>query len=485
MKSISSLPCEIIGLILASCESFAQLRDAILTCKLFYSAWKSHTGSILWQIGQFEIVEFTDALMAVRATEIAKQAILKGDLPPSPFPLGELSGEVRKPTLDELKVLFDFRHLVECLERLAKKNSNPYWYECIESLEPEDRIKAWMVWKERLHVALYRGFLSGAALYRAYQEPLTLASTCGLRGFLAKFRRNMENGEDEHDDYGDDPFTPAEKRYLLQYPIFKFEEFQQHGHIFQPLADIFVQESKRKAKVVNTLEGANLYERYGAQQYDPAVLERSHAQALFHQLMQFVFVAHSATLENIIRNEDGSEYHLRRNEPTPKEMSGRRRTVTVIFFDVLSLEEIIMPENVEDAVETFVLARPGLERPVVDRANLPGLDYASRNLRPLLHEMKWFSGQPNCYWPDCGTPPPDFQFVRYMLSKYFRLRLKDDTWDWGNSRNHELAWCKFRISGDVFCERILADEFEGACALLESINAPLPEAYFVPGSSWP
>jgi hypothetical protein len=78
-------------------------------------------------------------------------------------------------------------------------------------------------------------------------------------------------------------------------------------------------------------------------------------------------------------------------------MAGRSRAVSVIFFGVFSLEEIIMPENVEDAVETFVLAHPDVESPVVDKANLPGLEYASRNLRLLLDAVKYFSGQPNCY----------------------------------------------------------------------------------------
>jgi hypothetical protein len=72
MKSIRSLPCEIIGLILANCESFAELLDAILTCRSFYSAWKSHTGSILWHIGQLEIIGFRDALIAVRALLILR-----------------------------------------------------------------------------------------------------------------------------------------------------------------------------------------------------------------------------------------------------------------------------------------------------------------------------------------------------------------------------------------------------------------------------
>jgi hypothetical protein len=424
----------------------------------------------------------------MRATEIAKEAILKGHLPPSPFPLSQLSGEVRKPTLDELKILFDFEHLVECLERLAKKHSNPYWFDCIESLEPEHRIKAWMVWKERFHVAMYRLFLSGVALYRAYREPLTLASTRGLPDFLDQYRRTTDAEDYEEQDNGDkDFFTSAEKCYLLQYPVFRFEEFQQHGDIFQPLADIFVHEGKRKARVENTLTGASLYERYGASQYDPDILERSHSQALFHQVMQFMSVAHSPMLANTMRNQDGSEYHNRDNEPTPKEMSERRRTVTVIFFNVFSLEEIIMPGNVEDAVETFVLARPAFERPVVDEANLSGLEFAFRHLWHLLHKIQWYSGQPNFYWPSCRTPPPAFQFMRYMLSKYFRLRFRDDTWDLRNSRNHVppiRAWTKFAISGDVFCERLLADEFEGACALLESIDGPIPEPYFVHGSSW-
>jgi hypothetical protein len=168
-------------------------------------------------------------------------------------------------------------------------------------------------------------------------------------------------------------------------------------------------------------------------------------------------------------------------------MAGRSRTVSVIFFGVFSLEEIIMPENVEDAVEMFVHAHTGVESPVVDKATLPGLEYASRNLRLLLDAVKYFSGQPNCYWPDCGTPPPDLQSVRYMLAKYFRLRFKDNTWDRGNSRNNDsrtLAWSKFTVSGDVFCERILAKGYDEACALLESINAPLPEPYFVHNSCW-
>ncbi|RLL98701.1 hypothetical protein CFD26_107743 [Aspergillus turcosus] len=475
MQSINSVPCEVIGLVLANLESFSQLRDAILTCRLFYSAWKAHTGSILWHIGQLKIVGFTDALMAVRAIEIAKKAILKGELPPSPFPLGELSGAVRKPTPDDLKILFDFQHLVECLERLAKKHSDPYWFGCIESLEPEDRTKAWMVWKERFHVAMYRSFLSGAALYRAYHEPLTLASTCGLPIFLDNYWRD---GGEEAIDHDYDPITPAVKRYLLQYPAFRFEEFEQHGDIFQPLADIFVQESKGKANVVNTLKGANLYERYGAKQYDPATLERRHSQALFHQLLQFIFVAHGGILGNIIRNEGESVRQRRSYYPPPKETSGRRRTVTVIFFDVLILEEIIMPENVEDAVEMFVLARPGLERPWIDANGniLHGLDHASFCILDFLDEMRWFSGQPNCYRLGCGTPPPTFQFVRYMLSKYFRLRFKDDTWLRVGNLNQ--AWYKFTTSGDVFCERILAEKFGGACTLLESIDEPLPEPYY-------
>ncbi|KAF7118655.1 hypothetical protein CNMCM5793_008193 [Aspergillus hiratsukae] len=471
MKSISALPCEVIGLILANCEIFGHLRHAIFTCKTFYSAWKSHTGSIIWHVGQSEIVGFTDALIAVRATGIAKEAILRGDLPPSPFPLGELSGELRKPTLDEMKILFDFQHLVECLERLAKKHSDPYWFGCIESLESEDRNKAWIVWKERFHVAMYRSFVSGAALYRAYYEPLTLASTCGLQRFLDQYRRHAEAQEEEEEDNGDGPFTSAEKRYLLQHPIFRFEEFQQHGDIFQPLADIFVQESKRKAKVVNTLRGASLYERYGARQYDPDILERSHSQALFHQLLQFLSVTDSPMLGEIIRNEDGSEYHQRRNEPTPKEMSGRRRTVTVIFFDVFNLEEIIMPENVDDAVETFVLARPGVRRPVVAEGNFPDL-----KIRSAIFGT--YSTKSN------GSPASQIAIGPTVVPLLPRL---NDTWDWENSRNHDppiRAWTKFAISGDVFCERLLADEFEGACALFESIDAPIPEPYFVHGSSW-
>ena len=65
MYSLLSGPPEVICRILESCDDFPQLFAFISTCKGLHSVWMASRGTIIWKIGNLNIVSFDDALMAV------------------------------------------------------------------------------------------------------------------------------------------------------------------------------------------------------------------------------------------------------------------------------------------------------------------------------------------------------------------------------------------------------------------------------------
>lgn len=65
MYSLLSGPPEVICRILESCDDFPQLFAFISACKGLHSVWMASRGTIIWEIGNRNIVAFDDALIAV------------------------------------------------------------------------------------------------------------------------------------------------------------------------------------------------------------------------------------------------------------------------------------------------------------------------------------------------------------------------------------------------------------------------------------
>lgn len=98
-----------------------------------------------------------------------------------------LSGDAQFPTTKELKLVFDFQHLADCILRFVLwKTPEIYW-------KPTP---LWPHWKERFYSSLYRVLLSGAVLYREYHELLAVAPSSGVpSNFLDAFRKSVASWE--------------------------------------------------------------------------------------------------------------------------------------------------------------------------------------------------------------------------------------------------------------------------------------------------
>lgn len=66
MDVINSIPPEVLLQILTSCSNFPQMISLVSTCRNLYSLFVAHSGFLLWEIGQQTILNFDDALTAVR-----------------------------------------------------------------------------------------------------------------------------------------------------------------------------------------------------------------------------------------------------------------------------------------------------------------------------------------------------------------------------------------------------------------------------------
>lgn len=193
------LPAECLLLVLKSCESPSQALTLSSICKLMHSIFLLNLPSILRNIGRSQTLAFENALMAVstilhdadleqfrsslskildksiasiadlapskaRATKISLDCFHKGELPPDPFPFDAL-GSKKKPSLQEFQHVFEWEHLIKCIENICLKNTE-WGKACAGVASPNS--SAWLYWRENLHRSVYRVFLIGAVLCRKY-----------------------------------------------------------------------------------------------------------------------------------------------------------------------------------------------------------------------------------------------------------------------------------------------------------------------------
>lgn len=123
----------------------------------------------------------------MRATEIVKEAQKAGKLPPDPFPIVELSGNVRSPSFDEFKKTLDVHHFARCIEHILSLPDDGSRHSCYLDDIPEEPLTL-RRWRENLHRAIYRVMLAGAVLARAYHEPLFFSRTEGITNIPSRIQ---------------------------------------------------------------------------------------------------------------------------------------------------------------------------------------------------------------------------------------------------------------------------------------------------------
>ncbi|KAI9375792.1 hypothetical protein BJX61DRAFT_493081 [Aspergillus egyptiacus] len=470
MKCLSSLPEEVIALILQSCDSFHQLRCLILASKRIHSAWRRYERAILWRVGQVAITGFSDALVAVRATRIATDCLLKAELPPDPFPVSELSGDVRKPSLEELKQVQPLQDVANYLGQKILSQRGDQFIAMPDSFDTDRHEWArlrWKVWREECHRAIYRHLAAGAVLYRAYHEPIV--SDGRPTDFLAALIEIMESGE-ELEYVTDGWFSASDRTYLSKVPLYNIRDYHKSEKVFRPLEDLFVAESRKREPFEpvgmfgsrNASRAQSLFQSFRryADIRNPQSLDGYHAENLFHQILHFMFMVEQCPQQFIL---DSRGPH----DNKPEKPSEDDRSTLAIFFGAFVPMNITFRDNRE---VSGALALPGLESKTLKDSNYFGFQY----MDTLLTKVWQVGGIPNCYGRDDRPPPPQFYFAEYMLRKYFGLRFANE--DTAKSLE-QSPWDAFTHYGSVFSNVPSHVYFDGE-GLFQSSDDPLPALYY-------
>ncbi|KAL4897681.1 hypothetical protein BDV59DRAFT_208424 [Aspergillus ambiguus] len=391
MTTILSLPSEALLLTLQSCNSLSHVVALASTCKRLHSVYSSNTYSIFCH---------------ARATRIVVEHFHKGQLPPKPFPLDSLSADAHKVSLEEIRQILDWEHLIRCIEEFCLHKTE-WGQNCYFHVKQENKTapppENWFKWRERFHRSMYQSFLMGAVLCRAYQQPLDPSNNDRPEHFLENINTRLQSDEPV--------LRNDEMAYLLRYPVFNFEAYEDHEPIYGQMADFLVQQSQHRARSRSTVPD------FYPEDAMPNNLDRVQASLLYAETVQCLLA--SMTLLN---HEGYSPIFKNDNENPDIESPSRR--VTIVPLGSFYPEQIAMPASVQDAPQTRLL-----KSPLPQKMGESSWNPSARFMSLFLDIMHSSSGQPNHYADSFRTPPPPLQIFQFINRKFPGLRFSDEAFD--------------------------------------------------------
>ncbi|KAL3496080.1 hypothetical protein BJX62DRAFT_134548 [Aspergillus germanicus] len=380
--------------------------------------------AIIWSVAINSIVAFEEALVAVRATAIARESFQRLELPPHPFPLDDIDGRLHKPSLDELKSVFK-------LQRITR-------YTEVSLLKTDDYIpKDDLIWRERLHRALYRLFLAGAALAGAYHEPFLSNTPHRPDRFLQGYTHQLGQPFDEQ--LFGEVLTTQDFAYLLQFPIYDFESLEQHHAAFGPLAEFLVSVARRRAheSAINDPELTDFLSSFTGS----SLLTDGEGQVLFTETTQLL-----AAYELVQRVFEYSENTQR---------TYFANAATIVHFGSFFPADITVPQT----------SKGGCDSPTVRyhvHKHGPGVPYMGP-LDLVLDYVFRESGQPNYYDSTCPVPQPPLQFFHYIYRRYLGLRFSASAFEESKYSPYQGWIANPAVFSDCFAA--WSDDLEGTfCA---------------------
>ncbi|KAH9203957.1 hypothetical protein DL95DRAFT_499494 [Leptodontidium sp. 2 PMI_412] len=425
-------PPEIVVGILIECQTFPELISVISTSKYVHSIWLSNMSTIIWHVGRNALPAFEYALLAVRATNLVKNAVREGKPPPNPLPIRDLCSKPQQAQLSELKDLLNFQHLVKCVEHMCVTSEDwgSYPSDYADSVTEEiTRVKSpseVRVWRERFYRAMYRTFFAGAMFCGAYNEPFSSSAS----------RPEGVPRESTSEPYDwNEPIFPLESsQYLQRFPMYNNSATdEQEQSVFDAFAEWIVEDGKRLAS---------------ADQCRPCQdLDSSQVSGIWELMAMLCAYQLLMELQPKFANGNGrggyGHYHDRHCEDPPyeafrdvdwrparQEIPGETREVTVILFGVFGLEDITMPVVVEDTSESdLLIANPShllkdSADPILDPEGAP----QNVDIYSLQQYMFAQSGLPN-HNDEHEMCPLDFKLFKFILKTRFGLQFRDTTFD--------------------------------------------------------
>ena len=209
--TLDSMPVEIVAEILGHVvgevdksfynhvDNLKVLYNVARTCKRLNDILQASLRSILSPVGYCDVPHFDLALTAVRATNLVETALKADQLvrQEDMFPLENLSGQARPPTLAELGAVLELQHFgsVAAFTTMGVTDA---------------RATTSNSWSLRCYRNLYRLTICGAALSSAYLEPFFQMDVPRPAGFLDRILSDEEYKP-----------TSSDREYFDQFPLYR------------------------------------------------------------------------------------------------------------------------------------------------------------------------------------------------------------------------------------------------------------------------
>ncbi|KAH8682060.1 hypothetical protein BX600DRAFT_429952 [Xylariales sp. PMI_506] len=388
---------ELIAQILGSCSSPSDVWALISTCQHTRHVWLSQAPGIIWDVWPRSIPYFHEALIAARVTKIVIDAEAKAELPPNDINLDDLSGESRRPTIDELHTALDLEHLARVYEVcLLRSNARAprdrkRWPPEVPPEEPE-RMEEWSA---RLR------FLEGFSVCRIAAVTDDNIAFGHVARWLIKDRLSDQQTVDSKYDFA--------QRYIRNYgraaccPNQDNDDADHDGTI--------------QACAVHLVGG-------------DGVREHSDAHLVLWQIMQTVWVG------EMIRGYLGGD-----DQTAFKEFERLSRKVYAVPFGHFRTLEFMIPKHIDSP--RVVLPRFS----TIHSMPVEVLNQTDADIESILYWIHRHSGQPN-YIQESGNiiAPLELKFVVHLLGQYLGVRFHD--------RSFEEDWEEYNLRFDDYMQHL-------------------------------
>jgi len=356
------LPTELLSIIFQCSDTSRDLLALITTCQRFHAVFQSQMGHILWSLGRRCMYAFDVALIAVRATKIVCDSLSASKLPSLRhlYPVQQLSGTKRLPTVDEFQKIVNLQHFGHCVEHLILLNAPRLqpacWFEpgvtVLQTAVGWERgdpqfPEMHRLWRSRLYRNIFRLMICGACLAAPYHEPFFYEGPEKPQRLLHRF---VGTGRDQR-------ISDTELEFLDQFPTYRaiynhLPFFGDDIGALHPLADWLVEDMRQASDA----EG-DTFARYGEKLGQwPIVMQVLHCLWTLEELDTIIatprglrgtgkgFVSPKLTRHN-------ARYSNRDNEEGSQPLRfGETRTITTVLHGIHQPEDITMPVRPGDQI---------------------------------------------------------------------------------------------------------------------------------------
>ncbi|KAJ6783331.1 hypothetical protein PWT90_08682 [Aphanocladium album] len=415
------------------------------SCKQLYELWTAHGAAVLWTIWKKEVPALEEALLSLRVAQFVHNCEARKEPLPHSIIVSEFDGRCKKPTLSELGNVWG-QHLIAakvCAQ--IERCCDFYPGDAYPSLEHPDHVEECT---ERIHKAIYRVLIAGAALAGVYNAPRYTSNPIDPSTALTAEQRqklmecpafNMVSSDSDDDDmFG--PFATWLCDSILADSKARHDMAQRHERkTGRGLCCVRNQEIEDHLdRIDGEDEEINLRECH---LLDSNGLSHSDTHLVTWQVMQMLHV--HQRLNSTIKESPNVT-------PPPGDPSAYRKIPIVFFGEFCAREVCFTRITVHDRKVEHVVVRPAAYR-IADKRRIHYSEAQGQDhWGTVLNWVNYSSGQPNTYIDtNQPTTPLGWKLFDYLLRRFARVRFPPDYFqeEWSQ---HWRDLMTFQASFNIF-----------------------------------